>query len=75
MKLFDQARAITRLVLFKSEHDTISEQARRVAEAARVERERTNREMDELVSSLIRKRVEKQRERPPSQGTNGPIHR
>lgn len=74
MKLFDQARAITRLVLFNSEQNTVSEQARQAAEAARIEREKTTKVMDELLSSLVRRRVEKQMEQiraTSAESTNG----
>ena len=59
MKLLDQARAIARLVLLKSEKDTISEQARHAAEMARLEREQTKLAMDRLLSALVRQRIEK----------------
>lgn len=59
MRLLDQVRAITRLVFFNSERNTISEQARHEAEMARLERERTKQAMDKLLSALVRQRVEK----------------
>ena len=74
MKFFDQARAITRLVLFNSEQNTVSEQARQAAEAARIEREKTTKVIDELLSSLVRRRVEKQMEQiraTSAESTNG----
>lgn len=73
MRLFDQARAITRLVLFNNERDTISEQAKHAADAARREREQTKMVMDELLSSLVRQRIEKGI--ATSQSTAKPIHK
>lgn len=59
MKLLDQVRAITKLVLFNNERDTISEQAQHAAEMARLEREHTKQAMDKLLLALMRQNAER----------------
>lgn len=73
MRLFDQTRAIFRLVLHNNEEGTISEEAKRAATAALAERERTKRAMDDLLTSLVRRRFEK--ELTSSQSINGTIRK
>lgn len=65
MRLLDQTRAIFRLVIRNNEEGTISEEAKKAAAAALIEREKTNRAMDDLLASLIRQNLQR------AEGTNG----
>lgn len=56
MKVFDLTRAMLRLLILNSERDTISEQAKLAALAARDERAKARPRMDALLADLTRLR-------------------